>query len=101
MTTELKLVRTCERSVTTIRKSGAPSAFGPVNPASTTWLAQERHREYQEARLLESLNSLESNLQTLQSKYLEAYDTFLSVMEGAFALLSAIQTAEIGTDPEV
>ena len=63
-------------------KRAASTPFGPLNPASTTLLAQETHRASQEARLMELLNSLESVVESLQFKSFTAYDTLNTAMEG-------------------
>jgi len=65
----------------------ASSHFGPLNPGSTTLLAQEIHRAYQEARLMELLNSLESVVQELNYKSFTAYDTLNTAMEDLRAVL--------------
>jgi len=96
-TKHLQLV-TQRHSVTTTTKFNASSPFGPVNPASTTLLAQETLRVNQEARLLELLNSLESVVDNLNFKSFTAYDTLVIAMEGVRVALSDIQTDEAGTD---
>jgi hypothetical protein len=62
-------------------RQGASSPFGPLNPASTTLLAQEIFRANQEARLMELLNSLESVVQELNYKSFTAYDTLNTAIE--------------------
>lgn len=62
-------------------RQGASSLFGPLNPASTTLLAQEIFRANQEARLMELLNSLESVVQELNYKSFTAYDTLNTAIE--------------------
>jgi len=62
-------------------KQGASLPFGPLNPASTTLLAQEIFRANQEARLMELLNSLESVVQELNYKSFTAYDTLNTAIE--------------------
>ena len=79
-------------------KSGVSSPYGPVNPASTTLLAQETLRANQEARLLELLSSLESVVESLNYKSFTAYDTLVIATEGVRVALSAIVTEEAGTD---
>ena len=96
-TRHLSLV-TQRHSVTTTTKSSACSPYGPVNPASTTWLAQETLRANQEARLLELLSSLESVVDSLNFKSFTAYDTLVIAMEGVRVALSDTLTEEAGTD---
>jgi hypothetical protein len=96
-TKHLQLV-THEHSVTIKTKSNVSSPFGPVNPASTTLLAQETLRANQEARLLELLNSLESVVDNLNFKSFTVYDTLITAMEGVRVALSDTQTDEAGTD---
>ena len=78
-------------------KRRALTPFGPLNPASTTLLAQETHRASQEARLMELLNSLESVVESLQYKSFTAYDTLNTAMEGVRAALLPTTNAG-GTD---
>jgi hypothetical protein len=99
-TKHLQLV-TQRHSVTTTTKFNASSPFGPVNPASTTLLAQETLRANQEARLLELLNSLESVVDNLNFKSFTAYDTLVTAMEGVRVALLATPTDEAGTDADV
>jgi hypothetical protein len=87
-----------KHSVTTTTKFNVSSPFGPVNPASTTLLAQETLRANQEARLLELLNSLESVVDNLNFKSFTAYDTLVLAMEGVRVALSDTQTDEAGTN---
>ena len=96
-TKHLQLV-TQRHSVTTTTKFNASSPFGPVNPASTTLLAQETLRANQEARLLELLNSLESVVDNLNFKSFTAYDTLVIAMEGVRVALSDTPIDEAGTD---
>jgi hypothetical protein len=96
-TRHLSLV-TQRHSVTTTTKSNVCSPYGPVNPASTTWLAQETLRANQEARLLELLNSLESVVDNLNFKSFTVYDTLVIAMEGVRVALSDTQTDAAGTD---
>jgi hypothetical protein len=95
-TRHLQLV-THEHSVTTVERERALSPYGPVNPASTTLLAQETLRANQEARLLELLSSLESVVDNLNYKSFTAYDTLVIATEGVRVALSAIVTDEAGT----
>ena len=96
-TRHLQLV-THEHSVTIKTRSDVLSPYGPVNPASTTLLAQETLRANQEARLLELLSSLESVVENLNYKSFTAYDTLVIATEGVRVALSAIVTEEAGTD---
>jgi hypothetical protein len=79
-------------------KRRALTPFGPLNPASTTLLAQETHRASQEARLMELLNSLESVVESLQYKSYTAYDTLTIALEGVRVALSHTIEVEGGTD---
>jgi hypothetical protein len=76
----------------------ASSPFGPLNPASTTLLAQEMHRAIQEARLLELLNSLESVVESLNFKSFTVYDTLNTAIEDLRAALLPTTEEEAGTD---
>ena len=87
-----------EHSVTTSERESASSPYGPVNPGSTTLLAQETLRANQEARLLESLNSLESVVESLNYKSFTLYDTLNTVMEAVSAAVSDTQIVKAGTD---
>jgi hypothetical protein len=89
-----------KHSVTTTTKFNVLSPYGPVNPASTTLLAQETLRANQEARLLELLSSLESVVDNLNFKSFTAYDTLVIAMEGVRVALSDTQTDEGGTDAD-
>jgi hypothetical protein len=93
----LQLV-TSEHSDTMPSREDVRSHFGPVNPASTTWLAQETLRANQLAQLSELLNSLESVVESLNYKSFTLYDTFNTAMEAVSAALSDIQTESAGTD---
>jgi hypothetical protein len=79
-------------------RSIVSSPYGPVNPGSTTLLAQETLRANQEARLLELLSSLESVVENLNYKSFTAYDTLVIATEGVRVALSAIVTDEAGTE---
>ena len=96
-TKHLQLVSS-EHSDTTSSRESVRSHFGPVNPASTTLLAQETLRANQEARLLELLSSLESVVESLNYKSFTAYDTLVIATEGVRVALSNIVTEEAGTD---
>ena len=78
-------------------RQSASSPYGPLNPASTTLLAQETHRAYQLARLTELLNSLESAVENLNFKSFTVYDTFNTAIEDLRAALLPT-TSEAGTD---
>ena len=79
-------------------KQSASSPFGPLNPDSTTLLAQETHRAYQEARLTELLNSLESAVENLNFKSFTVYDTLNTAIEDLRAALLPTTEEEGGTD---
>ena len=89
-----------KHSVTTTTKFNVSSPYGPVNPASTTLLAQETLRANQEARLLELLNSLESVVDSLNFKSFTAYDTLVTAMEGVRVALLATPIDEGVTDAD-
>ena len=74
------------------------SLFGPVNPASTTSLAQEIYRANQLARLTELVNSLESAVADLNYKSFTAYDTLNTALEAIRVALSDTQIEEGGTE---
>ena len=93
-TRHLQLV-THEHSDTVSKKSGASSPFGPVNPASTTLLAQEIHRANQDRQLSELLNSLENAVENLQFRSFTAYDTLNTVIEN---LRASLLNSIINTD---
>ena len=79
-------------------KVRASTPFGPLNPASTTLLAQEIFRANQEARLMELLSSLESEVATLESKYCTALDTLSLAIGNLRAVLSTSTDDITGTD---
>ncbi len=79
-------------------KHRVSSPFGPVNPASTTLLAQKIHKEYQEVQLTELLSSLESVVADLNSKSYTALDTLAIAIQGARVALSATAIDEAGTE---
>ena len=95
-TRHLQLV-TPEHSATVRERSDVSSPYGPVNPASTTLLAQETLRVNQEARLLELLNSLESVVDNLNFKSFTVYDTLVTAIEGVRVALSPTPIDEDGT----
>ena len=97
-TRHLQLVSS-EHSVTTHNRESVRSHFGPVNPASTTLLAQETLRANQEVQLLELLNSLENVVENLNYKSFTLYDTLNTVIEEVSAVLSDTQIDVVGTDP--
>ena len=96
-TRHLQLV-TSERLDITSNRESVRSHFGPVNPASTTLLAQETLRANQEAQLSELLSSLESVVESLNYKSFTLYDTLNTVMEEVSAAVSGIQTAKAGIE---
>lgn len=98
-TSHLQLV-THEHSVTIKTKSDVLSPYGPVNPASTTLLAQETLRANQEAQLLELLNSLESVVDNLNFKSFTVYDTLIIAMEAVRVALLGTQIDEAGIDAD-
>lgn len=96
-TKHLQLV-THEHSVTAEVKEGVSSPFGPVNPASTTLLAQKIYRANQEVRLMELLNSLENVVDSLNYKSFTVYDTLVTAIADLRVALSPIVTDADGTD---
>ena len=81
-------------------RSSVSSPFGPVNPASTTSVAQEIYRANQLARLTELLNSLENVVQDLNYKSFTAYDTLNTAIEGIRVALLGTAIEEGGTDAD-
>ena len=79
-------------------RQSASTPFGPLNPGSTTSLAQETHRAYQLARLTELLNSLEKAVENLNFKSFTVYDTFNTAIEDLRAALLPTTEQEDGTD---
>jgi len=81
------------RLVGEAESGSASTTFGPVRAGLTT-----THRT-QQAQLSELLNSLEREVESLHSKYCEAYVTLTSVMEHLVkltALLLPTNTTEEG-----
>ena len=76
----------------------ASTPFGPLNPASTTLVAQEIYRANQEARLMVLLSSLESEVAILESKYCTALDTLTHAIKDLRVVLSPTTEQETGTD---
>jgi hypothetical protein len=95
-TRHLQLVSS-EHSDTTHNRESVRSHFGPVNPASTTLLAQETLRANQLAQLTELLNSLENVVDDLNFKSFTVYDTLNTAIEAVSAALSDTLTVETGT----
>jgi hypothetical protein len=96
-TRHLQLV-THEHSVTITSRSNVSSPYGPVNPASTTLLAQETLRVNQLRQLTELLNSLESVVANLNYKSSTALDTLLIATQGVRVALSATPIDAGGTN---
>ena len=96
-TKHLQLV-TSKHSVTTYSRESVRSHFGPVSPASTTWLAQETLRANQLAQLSELLSSLESVVESLNYKSFTLYDTLNTAIEAVSVALKDTQTESAGTD---
>ena len=96
-TRHLQLVSS-KHSDTTSNRESVRSHFGPVNPASTTLLAQETLRANQEAQLLELLSSLESVVESLNYKSFTVYDTLVTATEAVRVALLHTPIDEAGTD---
>jgi len=96
-TRHLQLV-TSEHSVTTHNSDSVRSHFGPVNPASTTWLAQETLRANQLAQLSELLSSLENVVEHLNYRSFTLYDTLNTAIEAVSAALNDTQIESVGTE---
>ena len=96
-TRHLQLVSS-KHSVTTYNSESVRSHFGPVNPASTTWLAQETLRVNQLAQLSELLSSLENVVDNLNFKSFTVYDTLNTAMEAVSAALKDTQIESAGID---
>ena len=95
-TKHLQLVSS-KHSDTTHNRESVRSHFGPVNPASTTLLAQETLRVNQLAQLSELLSSLESVVESLNYKSFTLYDTLNTAIEAVSAVLSDTQIESVGT----
>ena len=95
-TKHLQLVSS-EHLVTTHNRESVRSHFGPVNPASTTLLAQETLRANQLAQLTELLSSLESVVDDLNFKSFTVYDTLNTAIEAVSVALSDTLIVETGT----
>ena len=95
-TKHLQLVSS-EHSVTTHNRESVRSHFGPVNPASTTLLAQETLRANQLAQLSELLSCLENVVENLNYKSFTLYDTLNTAIEAVSAVLSDTQIESVGT----
>ena len=95
-TRHLQLVSS-EHSVTITSRGSVRSHFGPVNPASTTLLAQETLRVNQLAQLSELLSSLESVVENLNYKSFTAYDTLVTATEAVRVALLGTHNDEDGT----
>ena len=95
-TRHLQLVSS-EHSDTTHNRESVRSHFGPVNPASTTLLAQETLRVNQLAQLTELLSSLESVVDDLNFKSFTVYDTLNTAIEAVSVALSDTLIVETGT----
>ena len=96
-TKHLQLVSS-EHSVTTHNRESVRSHFGPVNPASTTLLAQETLQVNQLAQLSELLSSLESVVENLNYKSFTLYDTLNTAIEAVSVALSDTQIESVGTE---
>ncbi len=99
-TKHLQLV-TSEHSVTMGSRENVRSHFGPVNPASTTSLAQETLLANQLAQLSVLLSSLESVVENLNYKSFTLYDTLNTAIEEISAVLSDTLTEEDGIEKDM
>ena len=99
-TKHLQLV-TSEHSVTMNARESVRSHFGPVNPASTTSLAQKTLLANQLAQLSVLLNSLESVVESLNYKSFTLYDTLNTAIEEISAVLSATLIEEDGIEKDM
>ena len=95
-TRHLQLVSS-KHSDTMNNRESVPSPYGPVNPGSTTLLAQETLRANQLAQLSELLSSLENVVENLNYKSFTVYDTLNTAIEAVSAALNDTQTYETGT----
>ena len=95
-TRHLQLV-TSEHSDTMPNRESVRQYFGPVNPDSTTLLAQETLRANQLVQLSELLSSLESVVESLNYKSFTLYDTLNTAIEAVSVALLDTQTDEGGT----
>jgi len=86
-----------ELSATRRERQSASSPFGSLKADLTTWRVREIHRENQEVRLMELLNSLENVVHDLNYKSFTVYDTLNTAIQGVRAALCGI-TQEGGTD---
>jgi hypothetical protein len=80
------------------KKLRALSPYGPLKADSTTWRVREIHRENQEVRLMELLNSLENVVHDLNYKSFTVYDTLNTAIEAVRVALLASTIEEGGTD---
>jgi hypothetical protein len=87
-----------ELSVIREQRRRASYDYGPVNPASTTWVSQRTLRENQLRQLSELLNSLENVVESLNYKSFTVYDTLTTAIQGVRVALSGIATDADGTD---
>ena len=96
-TKHLQLV-TSKHSVTTYTRESVRSHFGPVNPVSTTLLAQETLRANQLVQLSELLSFLESVVESLNYKSFTLYDTLNTAIEAVSVALNDTQIESDGTE---
>jgi hypothetical protein len=95
-TRHLQLVSS-EHSDTMPNRESVRQHFGPVNPDSTTLLAQETLRANQLVQLSELLSSLESVVESLNYKSFTLYDTLNTAIEAVSVALSDTQIESGGT----
>ena len=98
MRTESSHTNLVKLSVIREQKRRASYDFGPVNPASTTWVSQKTLRDNQLRQLSELLNSLENVVENLNYRSFTAYDTLTTAIQGVRVALSGTATEEVGTD---